>query len=122
MASSNQIAGVMYATIDGTAYKVSGEGKYRVSTEKRETLPGQDGIHGYSAMPQPGMMGWKGRDSSQPMIAALNSADNVTVMFELANGKTIVGRNMWRTGDPIEVATEDASFEVEFEGPDVSEH
>ncbi len=122
MADSNLIAGVMYAMIDGNNYQVTGEGKYRVSADKRETMTGQDGPHGYSGTPQPGMMGWKGRDSSQPLITALNGADNVTVMFELANGKTIVGRNMWRTGDPIEVATEDASFDVEFEGLDVSEN
>jgi Phage tail tube protein len=122
MADSNLIAGVLYATIDGTNYRVSGEGKYRVSSDKRESLPGQDGIHGFSSRPQPGMMGWKGRDSSDPIITALSNMTSGTVQFELANGKLIIGRGMWRVGDPIEVNTEDGTFDVEFEGPDVSEN
>lgn len=119
---ANLLAGVMYATIDGKSYSVVGEGAYTVSSVTRETLKGQDGIHGVSEMPMPGKMTWKGRDSSAVSIAALNNATDATIVFELANGKVIVGRNMWRAGDPIEVATEDASFTIPFEGVDVSEN
>lgn len=118
----NLLAGTASVTIDGVSYAISGEGTYRPSTTKRETLTGQDGVHGYSELPHPGKISWKGRDSSAVAIAALNGATNVTVTLVLANGKTIIGRNMWRVGDPIEVNTEDATFSVEFEGADVTEH
>jgi hypothetical protein len=122
MADVKRLAGTMSATIDGKSYLVVGEGTYRVSGAKRETLMGQDGYHGYSESPVAGMMSWNGRDGSDVAIAALSNAANATVVFNLANGKTIMGRNMVRTGDgPIEVKTEDATFPVQFEGPDVSE-
>ena len=122
MADPNRLAGVASVTIDGRAYSISGEGAYRPSTAKRETLVGQDGVHGYSEMPMAGKISWKGRDSGALSIGALSVAVDATVVLSLANGKTIIGRNMWRVGEgPIEVNTEDATFSVEFEGADVVE-
>lgn len=121
MADPNRIAGVMSATIDGKAYSVAGEGNYTVSGSTRESLVGQDAYHGYSEKPTVGKMTWQGRDGSNVAIAALNEAADATVVFSLANGKTIIGRNMARIGEPISVNTEDATFECNFEGPDVSE-
>ena len=122
MSDPNRLAGVMYVTVDGRPYQVSGEGTYQVSGSKREPLVGQDGWHGYSETPQPGMMKWKGRDGNQVLIGALNEASNVTGVEQLANGKTIIGRNMVRMGDPIAVNTEDGTFDLEFTGPDVTEN
>lgn len=121
---STAIAGSLSATIDGKSYAVAGEGTYQVSAGgKRETLMGQDGYHGFSEMPQPGKMSWKGRDASNVSISALSAAAGITVVQSLANGKTIIGRNMVRIGDkPIEVNTEDGTFAVEFEGPEVTEN
>ncbi|WP_066651749.1 MULTISPECIES: phage tail tube protein [Sphingomonas] len=122
MADDNRLAGFLSLTIDGRSYAVAGEGAYRLSANKRETLTGQDGVHGYSEMPQPGKIGWKGRDGGSTLIKAINEATDATLVMSLANGKVIVGRNMWRAGDPIEVNTEDATFAVEFEGEDVTEN
>lgn len=122
MASPNRLAGTMYATIDGKQHMVTGEGSYTVASAARETLKGQSGIHGFSEMPAAGKMSWKGRDGADQSIAALNDAVDATIVFELANGKIIIGRNMWRAGDPITVNTEDATFEAEFEGADVTEN
>ena len=120
MADPNRLAGVASVTIDGQAYSISGEGTYRPSGSKRESLMGQDGYHGYSEMPQPGKISWKGRDSGAIDVGALGEAADATVVLSLANGKTIIGRNMARVGEgPIEVNTEDATFSVEFEGPEV---
>ena len=122
MADPNRLAGVASVTIDGRAYSISGEGSYQPSGSKREALSGQDGYHGYSEMPLPGKISWKGRDSGGLSISALSDATDATVVLSLANGKTIIGRNMTRMGDaPIAVNTEDATFDVEFYGPDVTE-
>lgn len=120
--ADNRIAGWAYITIDGVSYSVAGEGTYRVSKSKRETLMGQDGVHGYSEMPTAGKISWKGRDSGTLNIGRLNEAADVTVVLSLANGKTVIARNAWRTGDPIEVNSEDATFTVEFDSPDVTEN
>ena len=45
---------------------------------------------------------------------------NSTVVLKLANGKTIFGRNMW-TVDVQEVKTAEATLEVKWEGPSVTE-
>lgn len=121
MADPNRIAGVASVTIDGRAYSIAGEGTYRTSSPTRETLKGQDGVHGYSEMPGAGKISWKGRDSGAVSMGALNAASNVTVVLSLANGKIVIGRNMWRTGEPAEVNTEDGTFSIEFESDDVTE-
>ena len=116
------LAGTAFVTIDGKSYSIVGEGTYKVSGETREMLKGQDGIHGYKAMPEAGKINWKGRDSAGVSIAALNASSNATVVLALANTKTIIGRNMVRTGEPIEVNSEEGTFDVVFEGADVTEN
>lgn len=119
--NTNRLAGTAYVTIDGVSSSITGEGTYHCSGTKRETLMGADGYHGYSENPVQGKIGWKGRNSGGLSISALNEASNVTVTLVLANGKTVLGRNMTRVGDAIEVSTDDATFTIDFEGPDVSE-
>lgn len=122
MADPNRLAGVASVTIEGRAYSIAGEGVYRPSGSHRESLVGQDGYHGYSEMPSVGKISWKGRDSGAVSISDLSDASDATVVLSLANGKVVIGRNMARIGEgSIEVNTEDATFEVVFEGPDVKE-
>jgi len=118
----NAIAGAASVTIDGRAYNIAGEGSYQPSGNSRAALSGQDGYHGYSEMPLPGKITWKGRDSGALSISALSEASDVTVVLSLANGKTVIGRNMTRMGEgPISVNTEDGTFDCDFTGPDVVE-
>lgn len=120
--SPNRLAGVCFVTVDGKSYAIAGAGAYRVNQETRESLLGQDGYHGYKAMPAAGMMSWTGRDGNGLSIKTLADTDNGTVVFELANGKVIVGRNMVRTGEPVAVNTEEGSYEIVWEGPEVTEN
>lgn len=122
MADVNRLAGVASVTINGVSYHISGEGTYRPSGSSRESLVGQDGYHGYKEMPQPGMIKWRGRDSNNLLVSALNEMANASVVLVPATGKSVIGRNMTRVGDPLEVNTEDGTFEVTFEGPDVTEN
>ncbi|WCT78670.1 phage tail tube protein [Novosphingobium humi] len=115
------IAGTLSITIDGTNYAVSGSGTYLVSSSNRETLTGQDGVHGYKEMPQAGHIAWTGRDSNAFKIADLNAADGVTVVAVLANGKVIIAKNAWRDGEPAEVNTEDGTFSIRFASASVKE-
>lgn len=121
MADPNRLAGVAFVTIDGKSAHIAGQGNYTVSGSTREALNGQDGYHGYSETPRPGKISWQGRDSGALSISDLNEAADVTVVLQLANGKVVVGRNMTRIGENLAVNTEDATFEVDFIGPDVKE-
>jgi len=119
--SSNRLAGVCYLTVDGANYMMAGDFSYKVSGVTRETLKGQDGVHGYSEMPVQGYIGGTLRDSGGLSMAALNAMTSVTVVLELANGKTVIGRNMWST-EQQENKTTEATIEMKFEGPSVTEN
>ncbi|MEO6116916.1 MAG: phage tail tube protein [Pseudolysinimonas sp.] len=116
------IAGTAYVTIDGKSYQLVGELSYRPTQLTMETVKGMDGIHGAKGTPEAGMIKGKFRDGGTVSVQALGNATDVTVVAELANSKTVVGRNMWRTGEPLEVNTEDATFDITWECADVREN
>lgn len=118
--TTNRLAGIAYLSVDGQNYMLAGELSYNASSVSRETLVGQDRVHGYGEKPFAGFISGKFRDSGGLTVANFNAMTNVTVTAELANGKTIVGRNMW-TVEVQEVKTEDATFEVKWEGFSVEE-
>lgn len=118
--TTNRLAGVAYITVDGKSYMLAADATYSVSKVKRETLSGQSGVQGYSEAPIPGTISGAFRDAGSLTVADFNAMTNATVMLELANGKMIVGRNMW-TVESQEVKTQEATFEVKFEGFSVEE-
>lgn len=120
MAAKNLLAGTARITANGVTYMLVGDLSYSPSSVKRETKSGQDGVHGYSEMPIPGKIGGTLRDTGSLTVADLNAMADATVVLDLANGKTIIGRNMW-TVDSQEVKTAEGTFEVAFEGPSVTE-
>ena len=119
--AGNYNAGTAYIDVDGKNYVLKGQAAYQCSGESREPIKGQNGYHGTKNMPQPGQITGKFQDGDDVSIDALNSITNATVTLELANGKTVVGRNMRRTGDPIKVDAEEGEFDIEFTGPAVRE-
>lgn len=118
--TSNRIAGTASVVVDGVTIMVAGKFKYRPSKVKRETLTGMDRVHGYKETPVPGMISLDVRDSGGTTVKDFNDMTNVTVVATLANGKIIIGSELWTTGEQ-EVESEDAIFNVTFEGDDVSE-
>ncbi len=118
--TTNRLAGVAYLSVDGQSYMLAGDLSYTVSKVTRETLVGQDRVHGYSEKPHQGSISGTLRDSGGLSVAQINAMTNVNVTVELANGKTIIGRNMW-TVDAQEVKTAEATFEVKWEGFSVEE-
>jgi hypothetical protein len=109
------IAGVAYLTADGVNYQLEGELKYDVGVVTRETKTGQDTVHGFSEMPRAPYISASIRDSGGLSLAAFNGMRNVTLVLELANGKTVIGRNMW-TVEAQEVDTVEAKFTCRWEG------
>lgn len=119
-ANPNRLAGTAFLSVDGVTYMLAGDFEYSPSKVTRETLTGMDGVHGFSEKPKAGHISGTLRDSSGLSVAALNAMDNVTVVAQLANGKTIVGRNMWTVEDQTAKA-EDGTVEVKWESPSVTE-
>ena len=119
--NANRTAGTCYVAVDGRSYAIAGAGSYKTASPTRESLMGQDGYHGYKEMPAAGKINWTGRDSGGVSVGDLADLANVTVTLELANGKIVIGRNMSRVGEAPTVNTEEGTFEIEFEGPSVTE-
>ena len=120
MASAKLLAGTAYLSVDGANYLLAGEFSYNPSRVTRETLVGMDGIHGFSEKPRAGEIKGKIRDYGNLTIADINAMTNVTVTVELANGKVIVGRNMWTVEDQTADGTE-ATVDVTWQGQIVQE-
>lgn len=118
--TTNRLAGIAFISVDGQSYMLQGDLTYRLSKVERESLVGQDTVHGYSEKPSPGMISATLRDAKNLSVSSINSMTNSTVVLQLANGKTIIGRNMW-TVDVQEVKTAEATLEVKWEGPSVTE-
>lgn len=115
--TTNRLAGTAFLSVNGITYQLEGALTYSPVKVMRETLKGQDGVHGYKEMPEPGKIGGSIRDSGGLTVADFNAMTDATIVLQLANGKTVTGSNMW-TVDAIEVDTVDAKFEVKWEGRD----
>ncbi|WP_233854188.1 phage tail tube protein [Paraburkholderia sp. HD33-4] len=113
--NTNRLAGIAYVSVDGQSYMLAGELSYSPGVVERESLIGQDQVHGYGEKPRAPFISGSFRDAGTLTVADFNSMTNVTVTCELANGKTVVGRNMW-TVEAQEVKTPDATFEAKWEG------
>ncbi len=118
--TSNRLAGTAYVTVDGVTVMVVGQFKYRPSKVERTTLNGMDGVHGYKEKPVPGYISCQLRDSGGTTVSDFNDQTNVNVIAELANGKTIIGKGLWSV-NAQEVDSEEATFDVRWEGADVTE-
>jgi hypothetical protein len=118
--TSNRLAGTASVTTNGVTIMVAGQFKYSPSTVKRETLTGMDRVHGYKEKPSAPYISCQVRDSGGTTVADFNDMTDVTVVAELANGKTIIGTGMW-TVESQEVGSEDAVFDVRWESFSVVE-
>jgi hypothetical protein len=117
---TNRLAGIAYLSVDGQTYMLAGDLSYSPSSVSRETLTGQDRVHGFSEKPHAGFIAGTLRDAAGLTVAQLNAMTNVTVVAELANGKTVIGRNLW-TVEAQEVKTMDGTVDVRWEGFSVEE-
>ncbi|WGL96299.1 phage tail tube protein [Arsenophonus nasoniae] len=119
--TANRLAGTAYVTVNGISIMVAGDFTYSPSRVTRETLVGMDSVHGYKEKPNAPFISCRVRDSGITTVADFNDQTNVNLVAELANGKTIIGESMW-TVRAQEVQSEDAVFEVRWEGGSVTEN
>lgn len=121
MASCERLGGITGVTIDGSAYMVVSDVTWSPAKWKRETLTGLDSVHGFSEVPIQGFIEATLRDSGTITVGDFNEMRCVEVLVTLANGKIVGGANMWNTS-ALEVKAMDGTFQVRFDGIDVSEN
>ncbi len=114
--NTNRVAGVAYLSVNGQTLPLAGEFEYMPSTVKRDPMVGVDGVHGYKELPVPGWIKGSIRDAFGLTVTQLNAMTNVNVVCQLANGKTVNGRNMWQNGEPPSGKADEATIEMEWAG------
>jgi hypothetical protein len=120
MPQCERLAGITGLTIDGTAYMVVSDVTWSPVRWRRETLVGLDSVHGFSEVPLQGYIEATLRDAGDLTVESFNEMRCVEVQVALANGKVVSGANMWCTS-ALEVRAAEATFQVRFDGTDVSE-
>lgn len=120
MAACERLAGITGVTIEGNAFMLVSDLTWSPSKWKRETLVGLDSVHGFSEVPLQGFVEMTLRDSGDISVGDFNEFRCVEVLVALANGKVVGGANMWCVS-ALEVRAAEGTFQVRFDGIDVSE-
>lgn len=120
MPTCERLAGITGLTIDGNAYMVVSDVTWSPVRWRRETLAGLDSIHGFSEVPLQGYIEATLRDAGDLSVESFNEMRCVEVLVSLANGKVVGGSNMWCVS-ALEVRAAEATFQVRFDGVDVTE-
>jgi hypothetical protein len=111
--TNRRLAGVTSATVDGTFYSVT-EFSWDPASVQRETMSSLSGVDGYKETPVAPYIELKIRDGQNVSVTGFTGKVNSTVVIQLANGKQIVGHNLWYVERPG--VTAEAVVSARFEG------
>lgn len=117
---AGRVGGICYLKIDGVQYDVKGSFTYNLGVNKRESIVGHDGVHGFKELPQVAFIEGEITDRRDLNLAKLLNASDATVTLELANGKTIVLSNAWCVAEGTG-NTEEGNITIRFEGTKAEE-
>jgi hypothetical protein len=112
--TNRRLAGITVASVNGIIFAVT-EFSWSPGIYKRETMISLSGVDGYSQTARAPYMAGKFRDSQSINVTSFNAMTDATLVFQLANGKQIVGHGLWNTGE-TDVAGVEATFDFKFEG------
>jgi tail tube protein len=113
-------AGLIQLQVNGEIQDAKGAFSYNLGRPKREEIVGSDGIHGFKETPQAAMIEGAITDRGNLDVAALVSGKDLTVTLSLSNGKVIVLREAWFSGDG-NVGTEEQEIGVKWTGANAEE-
>jgi uncharacterized protein YlzI (FlbEa/FlbD family) len=118
---ANRVGGIAYLTVNGRMLALRGSFTVTPSRTKKTGVAGQDGVHGFTEMPQ--VPSIKGNVTLTPdtSVEELDAIDDGTVMAELANGKNYVLREAWSCGGES-IDTAEGQTPVNFEGMSCDEY
>ena len=112
--TNRRLAGITAASVNGTAFSVI-EFVWDPANVENATMSSLSGVDGYDQKPVAPFISGKFRDSAAVNVTGFTTLTNATVVVLLANGKQIVGHNLWYVGRPG-VNGADAGFDFRFEG------
>lgn len=112
--TNRRLAGITAFTVNGTAISVI-EFAWDPADVENSTMTSLSGVDGFDQKPVAPYISGKFRDTSGVNVTGFTRLTNATVAVLLANGKQIVGHNVWYVGRP-NVNGADAGFDFRFEG------
>ncbi len=112
--TNRRLAGITSFTVNGSTFNVT-EFAWDPGPVERETMTSLSGVDGYREVPVAAYISGKFRDAQSVNVSGFVGLSDATVVVQLANGKQIVGHNLWYVGRPA-VAGADATFDFRFEG------
>ena len=112
--TNRRLAGITAFSVNGSAFPVI-EFTWDPANMENETMTSLSGVDGFSQKPVAPFVSGKFRDSAAVNVTGFTGLTNATLVLLLANGKQIVGHNLWYVGRPG-VSGADAGFDFRFEG------
>jgi hypothetical protein len=106
-----RIGGMIEVKADGELYSAKGNFTVNLGRPKRDAVVGSDRVHGYKEMPQAPSLEGAITDNEDLSLDTLLNLKDATVTVRLANGKIIVFKDAFYSGDG-NMTTEEG--EIEF--------
>lgn len=110
----NRVGGIIEIKVDGVLYAAKGSFTYNLGANKREAVIGADVVHGYKEMPQAAKLEGALTDRADMDVKTILNLKGVTATLSLANGKIIVFKDAWYSGDG-NITTEEGEIELKME-------
>ncbi|GGC68562.1 phage tail tube protein [Chelatococcus reniformis] len=117
---SNRFAGVANVTVDGDPIAVRGNLTVHAAKRVRTGIAGQDGVHGFSEMPQVPAIEMDVSTLEGFSAEAIDVLEDGTIIAEAANGTVWTLRDAWKAGT-TEINTAEGMVRIRFEGMDIQE-
>ncbi len=115
-----RVGGIIELKINGELFSAKGSFTYNLGRPKRDAVVGSDRVHGYKELPQSPYVEGVITDNEDLSLDALVQVKEATITLSLANGKIIVLRDAYYSGDG-NVTTEEGEIAVRFDGLDADE-
>ncbi len=112
--ANRRVGGLLFLKVDGELFQAKGEFTYNINPTKRESVVGQDTVHGFSEMPKPIFVEGAITDSDELDVEGFQAIRDATLTLELANGKVIQLREAFYAADG-DVTTNEGEIQVRFE-------
>lgn len=116
----NRVGGTISLKADGEMLSAKGNFSYHLGTPKREVVVGADAVHGFKETPQAPYIKGAITDHKDLDLADFLTKKDMTIILDLANGKSIVLRDALNCSDG-EASSEEGEIEVEFFGSSAQE-
>jgi len=112
---NRRVGGILFLKVNGELFQAKGEFTYNINPFKRESVVGQDGVHGFSETPKAMFIEGSITDSDELDLEGFMAIRDATATLELANGKVIQLREAFYAADG-DVTTSEGEIQVRFEG------